>query len=323
MKIAKKINTIISSVGIELVYVFRYIRHSNSVFKNNSKSKLIGRIIAHYHVIEKGLTMPDKKVSFGQDALMNLINLLLIYKSNGYNFNDVQILAALNSISQYKVYHEKTNNLTDSLKGHIDNILSFSENSKYYEKFENIDTTYYQNIKSLNFIEFSKKRFSLRNFSGANLSIDSINEAIELAMNAPSACNRQANRVYVTLNDELLNKILKLQSGNRGFGYLAKGLIVCTSEVGVFDGLNEIREPYLNSGMFIMNLVYALQFCEIGSCILNWAVFNDRDKKLRDLLKIPKSEVVTVLIAIGKLPDKEITITKSKRYKGIEITKYV
>ena len=63
------------NTGVFLVYLNsfrRYVQYS-SVTNENSSSKLISRIIADYHVIEKGLTMNDARFGFGKERLIQLI----------------------------------------------------------------------------------------------------------------------------------------------------------------------------------------------------------------------------------------------------------
>jgi len=97
-------------------------------------------------------------------------------------------------------------------------------------------------------------------------------------------------------------EVLELQNGNRGFGHLTNILMVITSNISLFTN-NEKNEPFLNAGLFSMTLLYALHFNMVGACLLNWAVTESNDKKLRELLKIPENEQIVVLIACGYLPD--------------------
>ena len=47
-------------------------------------------------------------------------------------------------------------------------------------------------------------------------SLESIEQAVELAKYAPSACNKQPVRIYVVFDKENVEKILDMQQGNRG-----------------------------------------------------------------------------------------------------------
>lgn len=68
-----------------------------------------------------------------------------------------------------------------------------------------------------------------------------------------------------------------------------------------------------------MTLLNALHYNEIGACSLNWSVSDDKDIKLREIIKIPDNEVVLMIIACGYLPD-EFSIASSPRKNANEIT---
>ena len=54
-------------------------------------------------------------------------------------------------------------------------------------------------------------------------------------------------------NKNQIAKILEVQGGNRGFGHLANRLIIITSEVGVFTGVAERNQVYIDGGMYARN----------------------------------------------------------------------
>ncbi len=68
-----------------------------------------------------------------------------------------------------------------------------------------------------------------------------------------------------------------------------------------------------------MTLLNALHFNEIGACSLNWSVSEDKDMKLREVIKVPENDVVLMIIACGYLPE-EFAIASSPRKTASEIT---
>ena len=54
--------------------LIRYARYSNTYNRLNSFHKLEAMIVAHYHVIEKGLSLPESRPGFGKDVVLALIN---------------------------------------------------------------------------------------------------------------------------------------------------------------------------------------------------------------------------------------------------------
>lgn len=159
-----------------------------------------------------------------------------------------------------------------------------------------------------------KARRSIRNFSTEPVDEGLIEEAVRLAQFSPSACNRQGTYVFYTLDHYSIDKILELQNGNRGFGHLAKTLIIVTADRSVSQGVGERKQAILDSGIFAMSLLYGLSYVGLGSCPLNWSVTPEADASLRKLVNIPETHEVSMLIAAGHLPEK-VAIANSARNK--------
>lgn len=135
---------------------------------------------------------------------------------------------------------------------------------------------YYACINS-NFKDFSASRHSIRDFAG-EIPVARIVDAIDIAKNAPSACNRQPSRVHVVVDKNLIAQCLSLQNGNRGFGNLVNKLLVITGDLSSVLGAQEFFDLNTNVGIFIMNLSYALHYNKVAHCILNWYVLPKEDK---------------------------------------------
>ena len=167
------------------------------------------------------------------------------------------------------------------------------------------------NHSDSSFKNFLKSRYSVRNFYG-KISIKKILEAIEIAINSPSACNRQPSRVHIIKSKYLKREVLKLQGGNRGFGHLADKVLIVTAELSGYRDVSERNGVFVDGGLFSMNLLNALHYQKIAACPLNWYNSNTNDLKLRQLLSLPKSETVIMMIACGGLPN-EVKLAYSKK----------
>lgn len=298
----------------------RFLEHSNVHVKYENKDKLIGIIIAEYHVIEKGIIMPEMRLGFGSVTLCSLIDHCSEY-CKLYDHQNKQLLNAISVVHEYKEIHINNNFVLDvSVEDKINNLLlSFSKlNNK--AQIRTSRKEYFKDVDS-SFDKFSFSRRSIRDFSG-NVDISSINKAIILAQNAPSACNRQPSRVYIVQNQDVIEKILEIQHGNRGFGYLANKLIILTAELSGYFSLSERNDVYVNGGIYAMNLLYGLHHNRIGACTLNWCSLPCEDLELRKLCDIKASETIILLIACGGVPD-EFKIVNSFRSSYSDVTKII
>lgn len=294
-----------------------FMKHSGVLYQD-SQLKSIAKIVLHYHVIEKGLTMPDMRLGFGKGQMMRLIDECLEFQRNFDNTN-TQFLHAVGVISEYRRIHfEERFDLGSELQRRMDILLNQTEKVPFVEQVKTTRDSYFA-YQNSSFEKFSKSRHSIRNFKGA-IELEAIYKAIELAQNAPSSCNRQPSRVHVVTNKELIAGIFEVQNGNRGFGHMADKLLIVTADLSVYQSAEERNLAYVDGGMYAMNLLYALHFSNIGACTLNWSTSPSNDLRLRDLVAMPDSEVVILLIACGKVPEK-LKYASSLRNDFKEITK--
>jgi len=292
-----------------------FFKYSN-IWYSDSQSKKIGLIVLLYHVIEKGLTMPDMKLGFGRGKLIQLINECTAYKKK-YDIQNTQFLHSLGVIKEYKRVHEKYNfELDGELNMKIENLFFKANTTPFVEQLSVTKDSYFKYINAP-FNQFSNSRKSIRNFEGS-VDLKEIYKAIELAQNTPSPCNRQPVRLHIVDNTEKIIKALEVQKGNRGFGHLVDKLIIVTVDVSIYQSAEERYSPYIDGGMHAMNLLYALHFYKIGACSLNWSKSPNEDLELRNVINIPNSEVVILMIACGKVPN-DFKIATSKRNYYSEI----
>lgn len=297
----------------------RYFSYSSTQSSDN-EIKLIAEMIRYYHVVEKGLTMPQTRLGFGKELILSLCNMCEKYVTL-YNCTNDQFLHTINILNEYKFFHEKNNYQLDNI------IISSIENLNLKVQKVNFEIEfqisiskdeYFKNI-NCSFVDFSNSRHSVRNFnSEVELDVDRICQAIQLAKNTPSACNRQPWRTYVFSNKNQIKKILELQGGNRGFGHLTNKLVIITSEVGGFFGVHERNQAFIDGGMYAMNLLFGLHHYEIATCILNCSHSKAKDIQMRKICNINESEVFIAMIACG-IPPNEFKIATSKRFE-IEVT---
>ena len=198
-------------------------------FRDEQKASLAYAIGMEYHRVEKGLTMPSMRLGFGQPIVSGLIDLIRQYIQNGGSINDFEIHHALKVIAEYHQLHiEENYRLDDELNKKITQVLSEYPSVPSQQR-KMTPASLWQAVGS-DFKAFSASRHSVRHVEGKVPTQDII-ESISLAQNAPSACNRQYVKVTLVENYDLVQKILALQNGNKGFGHLVEQLLLLTVDL--------------------------------------------------------------------------------------------
>ena len=141
-----------------------FLEHTN-VLKHDTELKYVGRIVQLYHIIEKGLTMNEMRLGFGQPKLINLIDECSDFQRK-YNTNNIQYQHALGVIAEYKKVHEENQfSIDESLLKKINTLLDKEPDLKVTQQLIKTKDTYFEHQFSA-FDQFSNSRHSIRNFSG-------------------------------------------------------------------------------------------------------------------------------------------------------------
>lgn len=308
----KAIKFVVQDLKSYIYDINRYFNFSKTTNFYRTELTLASQITTRYHVVEKGLTMPDMRLGFGKENILDLIKDLKIYEKKKFSKSNIHFLHALSVLSEYLNVHRLNNFELD--KRIVEEIERFEKNYDITpsEQLEMTVSEYFTHQND-SFKNFAETRKSIRNFTNKRVEIEKVEEAIKIAQTSPSACNRQPSRVHIVSDKEKINQILKIQGGNRGFGHLGDKLLVVTGELSVFAGAGERNEVYTNVGLFSMSLLYGLHYKGIGSCVLNWSKNSTTDKELRKIIDIPKAETVVMILLIG-YPVENLKIANSPRF---------
>jgi nitroreductase len=297
----------------------RYLRFSSTTNPYGTKARFQGRIIATYHVIEKGLSLKEPRTGFGVGMVNSLIDLLRTY-SERYGWDDVSQVA-LNTLFSYYKFNLDQGYENLELYSHLIQLKDKSEEAKSSISGGGVRSVSRQDIQAaidVNFRDFVNSRYSIRNFGDEDISDKTLQGAVSIALKTPSVCNRQTWKVHVFSDEEIKKKVLGYQNGNRGFGHAANKVLIVTSDLSYFLNANERNQAFVDGGLFSMSLVYALHSFGIGTCCLNWSVTSRQDLALRQEIAIPDSEVIIMMIAVGSLPE-QFNVANSARRKVEEI----
>ena len=289
----------------------RYLKHSRD---ENSYDFMIFKISMLYHVVEKGLSMPNMRPRFGVAVITDLISRINIFLDK-YKSCPFQVEHAISVLLEYKETHDSINVKLDPKIESAISALAKRFTIKPSKQIDMSKSEYFSFVNS-DFSKFSSSRHSVRNFSGG-VSIDSIKKSVELANNAPSACNRQPCKVHLICDKGVIRKILSLQNGNRGFGHLIDKMLVLTVNQSSIMWAAERNDIYTNAGIYLMNLLYSLHYNKIASCTLNWSVFKDTEISIHGLLGLKENENVVALVGCGDVPEK-FKLAKSPRISSEE-----
>lgn len=275
----------------------RFVAASSALGTARSSAALNAQIVKEYHRLEKGMSLAEPRKGFGADAARHTMGRVAVHEARyGPSHATREARACL------RAYRE-VDGIEPNIAAEIDTFLSPSSTN---DVMAGVTTLWRSDILSaagIDFDRFVAMRRSIRQFTGDPVDPEAIRHAVRLAMTSPRVCNRGATRVHVAYTDALKAKALSFQNGNHGFGEKAGAVLIVTTNLCAYTDFGERNQMWIDGGLFVMTLVYALHARGLGTCFLNWSVLPRQDTAMRRAMGIPEEEAVITMVAVGNLPE--------------------
>lgn len=297
--------------------------YSTYQLDKNSQPQLEARITFHAHALEKGMSHVQVRYGFGESALKDLSKSLASYNKNGY---DKKSKAYENALSVLRGYINLHRAEKYDIK-FLENIFSktvLEEVSKEKSEIGGVyefDSTSKLHNRTSDFKNLFLNRWSVREYADAPVDTGKVEEAIDIAMKSPSICNRQASRVTVITDPNIIKEALRVQNGMNGY-QMPPALLMVTTDTSAFVDVTERNQVYIDGGLFAMSLLMALEYVSLAACPLNAMLSVSRDKSMRKILDIPSNENIIMFISVGEFMTHN-KAPKSFRYNSKTITREV
>ncbi len=153
-----------------------------------------------------------------------------------------------------------------------------------------------------NVLDVIKFRRSVREFSSRPIEKEKMDTIMEAARLAPSSCNTQPWEFVVVDNRDALIKVAKAQPPGTPINKFlvdAVAIIVCVDNPRIVihkaAGALNRNNQRLDMGLAVEHMVLVAAELGIGSCWIGWF----SEKKIKEILNIPKKKTVSVLLALG------------------------
>lgn len=289
-----------------------------TIDRASQQEMLLSAMVVDAHTIEKGLTMPNKHIPFGGVKAQTILNDCNEYVKRGYNLTEPRFLDIVSIMKEYRDVHIQHGQDVNGINEKIGKLLQTINHSVNCQQLYSVSREAYFSHTNDTFPEFSNSRHSCRNLPG-HVSDEKLKAALALSMNVPSTCNRQSHRVHLLQSEEAKRIILTIQHGCRGFGDIVDQFILITSDLNCWEGGRARHAPYLDGGIYLMNLLYCLHHEQIAACTLNMYLDKNTTIRMHKQLHIPENEVPVALIAIG-IPPEQFDLARSHRRNFEEIT---
>lgn len=269
-------------------------------------------LLRENHIIEKGMSMKNPKLGFGQEKVKKLLGRLNKYYDLYIQEDQGFIRYPLSTILTYITYTENQGISIPIIKREFQELVKKVGDSgiKIQAGVKEVCKSDILNSCNTNFKSLLSSRHSLRYFSGDPISRATIEEALRMAQLTPSACNRQGWKTHVYVGEDSV-RLAKWQGGCHGFEDEMIYSILVTSNLKAFLSY-EVHQAYIDGGLYAMNLINSLHSLGLGTIPLSCGFY---EGKLRELsqFNIPENEVPIVIVAFGQLANQfKVAISSRK-----------
>jgi len=274
------------------------------------------------HRLEKGLSMPERRAVFAQDFIEETVTLyghLLASESAGaaetkwaHDVLDSYFASVDTSADRISAAHKNWAKLTAT----CDADACFVPYT--FDTLPPADPTADFN----GFNALAQRRRSVRWYQDAPLPVDKINAAMQTALQAPSACNRQPFDMYLARSRDKVKKITDMPLGTKGFGSDLPAVIAVVGDLSCYADPRDRHLIYIDAALVAMQFMLALSAMGLASVPINWPDLPDRHQRLRQLLGLAPHQVPIMLIGLG-VPDPESKVAYSAKKSVEEVLHYV
>jgi nitroreductase len=282
-------------------------------------SSLVG-LRRNIHRLEKALLMKPRRDVFAKDYILETVEwykqALNWWLIDSNRFDESELNWANNVLSEY------FNAVKADGVPVIERAKKLFEQQTYqpaqkdmfpYKRLPKPKLPTYEQMLSL-----SMHRRSVRWYTNKKVSRKDIDDALLVARQSPTACNRLPYEFRIFDDPDLVKKVANTPFGTGGY---ADNIPVIAVLIGKLDSYFSIRDRhaiYVDTSLAAMSFAFALETKGLSSCMINWPDFEPLEHKMQKLLKLRVDERPIMLMAIGYAdPDSLVAFSQKKSLTGI------
>lgn len=160
--------------------------------------------------------------------------------------------------------------------------------------------------------KLAKRRRSVRWFDGRPVPRDLIDQALKVAFEAPSACNRQPFVFRFYDEPEKVRALMELPMGTRGFAHNVPVACAIVGQLRAYPSPRDRHLIYIDGALAAMGFMLALETLGLSSCPINWPDVASREAAIAKSLDLAPDQRVVMLMAVG-YPDPDGMVPFSQK----------
>ena len=278
-------------------------KYHSSLTSPVTSSYLLRRNI---HRLEKGLIMPSRRPVFAKEYIAETVREYIRVLENVGCENiseNVELLWSRDVLNQYfQCVDFKSDGLLRTLRSSFIDANKPRVNSQGLIGEPMIPFRRVGSSKAVNFDELyalSKHRRSVRFFQSDRPCRDAVDNAMRVALQAPSACNRQPFSFRLFDDKDKVLEVSSIPAGTKTFYRELPAVAVVVGHLEAYYRERDRHAMYIDASLAVMSFVYGLECQGISTCIINWGDEEPAESKMSSLLNLEGSDRVLMLVGYG------------------------
>lgn len=252
------------------------------------------------HRIEKALISRPRRPLFAEKYILETVELYSVAISRIENFEETELKWASDVLTEYFQSVTAPSRAVETAKTRFESLprLDSDNNSvpKRREKASSMPP--FEQMHAL-----AVQRRSVRWFQNRKVPRDLIDKALDVAIQAPSACNRLPYSFLIFDDQKSIARIGSIPFGTAGFLSNIPTLVVVVGHLSQFFSPRDRHTIYIDSSLATMSFLFGLETLGLSSTIINWPELAPLDYKIKKELGLMDSDRVVMMIAVGYADD--------------------
>ncbi|MFT5726945.1 MAG: nitroreductase [Desulforhopalus sp.] len=262
---------------------------------------IVSNLRRNLHRIEKGLTTYTLKPVFGKEYILETVLLLQKFSEN-YN-DECTIRWAIDVLTKYFSVVTKENEIASAEEQFVElknqqSLIKQSSGENYCGPYKQKEINS-SSITHEDFMNLCHQRHSIRWYEQKSVPVNMVEQAIDSALLAPSACNRQPFRFVLIKSSEKLEHALKIPNGCATFSNNITLLVALIGDLSAYFDERDRHLIYIDGGLAAMNFMLSLETMGLSSCPINWPDLDEKKEAASTLFNMKIHEQGIMFFSVG------------------------
>lgn len=300
---------------------FRIVRAGIRSYRHSQVPRALLR--RDTHRIEKGLLMRPRRDLFALDYITELVEALVsVLKAGGHRIRKVDDpeLAWVSDVLRAYFSATSSHPVRDSAKKLFDSVQDLAPQSgdrvPYFRLLGSAPPVGYANL-----LQLARQRRSVRWFKPDPVPRDLLSKAMDVAREAPSACNRQPFVFRVFDSQPMVGQVASIPMGTAGYADQIPCIIVVIGQMRNYFDERDRHLIYIDGALAGMSFALAAETLGLSTCLINWPDIEKKELAMVDLIGLEPDERPVFLIAVG-FPDPEGLVARSEKKPVHELLQF-